>query len=76
VRSGIRPTPETFPKPRHGGSVRSMQELAGHQNLATTQRYMHLTLATLEATIRLLDQSETGSAVGDILETARSQMTN
>ena len=32
-----------------GVSARSIQELAGHQNLATTQRYMHLTPATLEA---------------------------
>jgi integrase len=59
-----------------GGSARSIQELAGHQNLATTQRYMHLTPATLEATVRLLNQPIDVPAVGDILETGRSQMTN
>ena len=58
------------------GSVREIQELAGHQNLATTQRYMHLTPATLKATARLLDQTENVPAVGDTLETERSQMTN
>jgi integrase len=59
-----------------GGSARSIQELAGHQDLATTQRYMHLTPATLDATIRLLDPPETDSAGGDIVETGRSQMAN
>ena len=59
-----------------GGSARSIQELAGHQNLATTQRYMHLTPDTLEATVRLLNQPIDVPAVGDILETGRSQMTN
>jgi hypothetical protein len=33
----------------------------GHQDLATTQRYMHLSPAALDAAIRLL---ETGSADG------------
>ena len=61
---------------RTRGSVRSIQELAGHQNLTTTQRYMHLTPATLEATIRLLNQPLDVSIVGDMLETGRSQMTN
>ena len=60
----------------HGGSARSIQELAGHQNLATTQRYMHLTPATLEATVRLLNQPIDVPAVGDIVETGRSQMVN
>ena len=38
-----------------GAPARSIQELAGHQDLATTQRYMHLSPAALEAAIRLLD---------------------
>ena len=59
-----------------GGSARSIQELAGHQNLAATQRYMYLTPATLEATISLLNQSIDVPAVGDIVETGRPKMTN
>jgi hypothetical protein len=35
--------------------ARSIQELAGHQDLMTTQRYMHLSPAALDAAIRLLD---------------------
>ena len=53
------------------GSAREIQKLAGHQNLATTQRYMHLTPATLEATIRLLDHPQNVPAGGDIVETGR-----
>jgi integrase len=39
-----------------GASARAIQELAGHQDLATTQRYMHLSPAALDAAIRLLDE--------------------
>jgi integrase len=55
-----------------GGPARSIQELVGHQHLTTTQQYMHLTPATLEATIRLLNQPIDVPAVGDIVETGRS----
>ena len=34
---------------------RAIQELAGHQDLGTTQRYMHLSPAALDAAIRLLE---------------------
>jgi integrase len=44
-----------------GAPARAIQELAGHQDLATTQRYMHLSPAALDAAIRLL---ETGTADG------------
>jgi site-specific recombinase XerD len=51
-----------------GAPARAIQELAGHQDLATTQRYMHLSPAALDAAIRLL---ETGSEFrGGILEAA------
>jgi site-specific recombinase XerD len=47
-----------------GAPARAIQELAGHQDLATTQRYMHLSPAAL----RLL---ETGTETrGGILEAA------
>lgn len=39
-----------------GGAARAIQELAGHRDLATTQRYMHLSPAAIDAAIRLLDQ--------------------
>jgi integrase len=35
--------------------ARAIQELAGHQDLGTTQRYMHLSPAALDAAIRLLE---------------------
>ena len=37
--------------------ARAIQELAGHQDLTTTQRYMHLSPAALDRAIRLLDCS-------------------
>ena len=59
-----------------GAPARAIQELAGHQELSTTQRYMHLSPATLESAIRLLEpltgRGEAGHSVdarGDILET-------
>jgi hypothetical protein len=38
-----------------GAPARAIQELAGHQDLTTTQRHMHLRPAALDAAIRLLD---------------------
>jgi site-specific recombinase XerD len=50
-----------------GAPSRAIQELAGHRDLATTQRYMHLSPAALEAAIRLLepDRSNSGGAHGE-----------
>jgi hypothetical protein len=39
-----------------GAPARAIQELAGHRDLATTQRYMHLSPAAIESAIQLLDQ--------------------
>ena len=44
-----------------GAPARAIQELAGHQDLDTTQRYMHLSPAAVDAAIRLL---ETGTDTG------------
>ena len=41
-----------------GAPARAIQELAGHMDLATTQRYMHLSPAAVEGAIRLLDQTK------------------
>jgi site-specific recombinase XerD len=40
-----------------GAETKSIQELAGHQDLAVTQRYMHLTVTKRDAAIRLLDSN-------------------
>ena len=37
------------------GVLRWIQELAGHEDLATTQSYVHLSPAAIDAAIRLLD---------------------
>jgi integrase len=38
-----------------GAPARAIQELAGHQDLITTQRYMHLSPAAVDNAIRLLE---------------------
>jgi integrase len=50
--------------------ARAIQELAGHRDLATTQRYMHLSPAALEGAIRLLESPAVHLGRGDMLETA------
>jgi integrase len=52
-----------------GAPTRSIQELAGHREAGTTQRYMHLSPTALEGAIRLLDAPAVLSTRGDILET-------
>jgi integrase len=53
-----------------GAATRAIQELAGHQEIVTTQRYMHLSPAAIEGAIRLLDQHSAVQNGADILETA------
>ena len=53
-----------------GAPARAIQDLAGHQDLSTTQRYMHLSPAALESAIRLLDGAGSVAKFGDIVETA------
>jgi integrase len=53
-----------------GAPAKAIQELAGHQDLATTQRYMHLSPAALDAAIRLLDSPGVLPGRGEIVEKA------
>jgi integrase len=48
-----------------GARVRAIQELAAHQDLTTTQRYMHVSPAASDSAIRMLDDSEFWRDVGD-----------
>jgi integrase len=56
-----------------GAPARSIQELAGHRDLKTTERYMHLSPVALDDAIRLLDASQRR---GDIVETGQGQERN
>ncbi len=53
-----------------GAPARAIQELAGHRDLTTTQRYMHLSPAALDAAIGLLDEPAPRFARGRIVEAA------
>ena len=59
-----------------GAPARAIQELAGHQDLTTTQRYMHLSPAALDSAIRLLDSRRVPQSLGDMLETGESETAN
>ncbi len=52
-----------------GAPAKAIQELAGHQNLGTTLRYMHLSPAARESAIKLLDGDGIWGGRGDIVET-------
>jgi site-specific recombinase XerD len=54
----------------------AIQELAGHQDLTTTQLYMHLSPATLEHAIQLLEGPASAQKFGDVGETGDRQIAN
>jgi ATP-dependent Clp protease ATP-binding subunit ClpA len=49
-------------------AAKAIQELAGHESLTTTQRYIHLSPAAKDAAISLLDTAG-AQLPGDMLET-------
>jgi integrase len=51
-----------------GVPVRAVQELAGHQTITTTMRYMHLSPSALDSAIQMLERVPMLGR-GDILET-------
>ena len=57
-----------------GASTRAIQDLAGHRDLATTQRYTHVSPAAVEIAIRLLDSPAVPQGRGDILETGNGEI--
>jgi Phage integrase family len=56
-----------------GAAPASLQMLADHRNLATTQRYVHLTPTALDNAIRLLDSPSVPAGSGNMAETAEGQ---
>jgi site-specific recombinase XerD len=53
--------------------AKAIQELAGHEDLSTTLRYMHLSPAARESAIAVLNRRGGGDVFGEIVETgARS----
>jgi hypothetical protein len=43
----------------------AIQQLAGHADLSTTMRYMHLSPAAVDSAIRLLEQDDRGEMLGN-----------
>jgi integrase len=59
-----------------GAPARAIQELAGHEDLSTTQRYMHLSPAAIEGAIRLLDCPGILPSRGDSGEAGSTEIGN
>ncbi len=59
-----------------GAPARAIQELAGHKDLSTTQRYMHLSPKAIEEAIRLLEGPPPAMVRGDILEASGTESLN
>ncbi len=58
-----------------GAPAKAIQELAGHEDLTTTLRYMHLSPSARESAIGLLNRRG-GNIFGDIVETALEKAEN
>ncbi len=55
-----------------GAPAKAIQELAGHANLTTTMRYMHLSPAARQDAIGLLNTREEARFFGEMVETTAS----
>ena len=55
-----------------GAPGKAIQELAGHQELSMTQRYMHLSPVARESAIRLLEPPLTAAERGEMVETVEA----
>jgi len=53
-----------------GAAPKAIQELAGHRDLSTTLRYMHLSPAAKESAIRLLEAPGFGDIIVETGEPA------
>jgi integrase len=59
-----------------GAPARAIQELAGHQDLSTTQRYMHLSPAAIDSAIRLLESPGILPSRGNMVATETTEIAN
>lgn len=57
-----------------GAPARAIQELAGHADLSTTQRYMHLSPAAVDSAIRLLESPAVVVSRGNMVATAGAEI--
>ena len=78
VRPGVHILRHTFCShlAMRGAPARAIQELAGHKDLKTTQRYVHVSPAAVDEAIRLLDASRTGVPFGNMLATGSTESAN